>query len=243
LYSKVTPNAGHGGNTAIESVAVLANLLYDVKIGTEGSLDYTGLQDILKRYRRNRKDRVDYASGASSAATRIQARANLGWKAVASLLPLLGEDFEVNASSDLIMGGEALKFIDDKGKEGNIPWDGWTADDIDDDLKTSSTSQIVRNLAIPVAVTVWFIRQIQLMPGPTLSTSVSTHGFDSSEIINFFLGFNVSKTFAVPSAALADEIPPKLWPTFFACMNLLPIGAIIAIEGCRSNNAKSLSTM
>lgn len=158
-------------------------------------------------------------------------------------MPLLGEDLEVNASSDMIMGGEALKFIDDKGKKGTIPWDGWAADDPGKDLKTSSTSQIVRHLAIPVVVTVWFIRQILPMPGSTLSTSVNTHGFDPSEIFNFFLGFNGSKTRAEPSAAVADEIQPKLLPTFFACMNLLPIGAIVAIEGCRSNNAKSLSTM
>lgn len=133
---------------------------------------------------------MNYVSGASSAATRIQARANLGWKAVASLMPLLGEDLEVNASSDMIMGGEALNFIKDKGKEGTIPWDGWAADDPGKDLKTSSTSQIVRHLAIPVVVTVWFIRQILPMPGSTLSTSVNTHGFDPSEIFNFFLGFN-----------------------------------------------------
>ncbi|KAF2494655.1 FAD/NAD(P)-binding domain-containing protein, partial [Lophium mytilinum] len=125
---KVTPNAGHGGNTAIESATVLANLLYEAKMGTRkgASLSHEGLLAIFQEYQASREVRVANACQKSSAATRLQAMDNLLWKSGAlQIVPMLGEDMEVNAASSLIMGGEPLKFVAYKGKQGSIPWDGW----------------------------------------------------------------------------------------------------------------------
>ncbi|KAI9739989.1 MAG: hypothetical protein M1818_005045 [Claussenomyces sp. TS43310] len=249
LGHQVTPNAGHGGNTAIESAATLTNLLHDANLGIKGSLDYAGLREIFHTYQANRMERVDFASGASSATTRIQALDNPLWKTIATLLPILGEDFEVNSASNLIMRGEPLKFIKYKGKEGNVPWDGWTVDQTAHESKIPPGSRSIQKLVYLSigASMLLLLSQSGFFDGGSVVSAISTafnSSFNSSELRNYYLGKEASV--AVAGAWLPTQVSSNsassVWGSFAACMNLLPVGTIVALEAFRKSNRTLLST-
>jgi hypothetical protein len=223
---------------------VLANLLYDAKIGKKGSLDYSGLQAIFQEYQAIRDDRVQFVSMVSSGTTRMQSCENRLWKAGAALLPILGEDFEVNFSSNIMMGGEPIKFIEYRGKEGNVPWNGWIADENVESPKASSASRALLHFQYLTisAIAFWFIKYVSVME---TDSARSVEMSPTSDIFNCFSTNGSQKIAIMPmvSSYLISQAPADLWGSLAACMNLLPIGTILAVECSRFTNAKSLSTM
>lgn len=126
---KVTPNAGHGGNTAIESATMLSNLLFEALSTVDGPADltYHDVLSVLERYQTERQERVDKVCNLSSIATRLQALDSLLYRVVGlTIMPLFGDEAEANASSELLLGGPPLKYVSYKGREGAIPWEGWS---------------------------------------------------------------------------------------------------------------------
>ncbi|OGE54989.1 hypothetical protein PENARI_c005G00511 [Penicillium arizonense] len=215
---KVTPNAGHGGNTAIESATVLANLLYEAKKSTKfGSLQpsYNQVTEVLQHYQDARNERVMKAYTMSSMATRFQATQNILWKIVGtSIMPLFGEEAEVNASTELLLGGPPLKFIPYKGRQGSIPWDGWTPQSMAKDVIAQSSFLVVlKNSSnfLTLLTAVAFVRQ-------------------------YLWGFspNISKPFA--RTACDPDIFHSNLETFLSFLTLLPFGTIGAIEILRTKN-------
>ncbi|GAB1217086.1 hypothetical protein ATERTT37_006309 [Aspergillus terreus] len=131
---KVTPHAGLGGNTAIESAAALVNLICD-GLREKGPLAMSceDVGAILEKYQNTRNKRVAKVHTISFASARLQGLESYLWRALAVIfVPLMGEEFEVSGCSDLLLGGAPLRFIPYKGRNGIIPWDGWSSQSMAD---------------------------------------------------------------------------------------------------------------
>ncbi|EXJ91487.1 hypothetical protein A1O3_00035 [Capronia epimyces CBS 606.96] len=218
---KVTPNAGHGGNTAIESAVTLANLLYQARNGTgPHRLDHQGILSIFAEYERTRRKRMQQAFQVSVLATRLHAMDNSLFRLLGlHILPLFGEELEANAATELILGGVPMDFIEYKGKTGTIPWDGWSLHQKDLDRSGSQRlfSRVVR--------TANWITAALLVAGVVRNTNTST---SVSHKLPFSFVHRQSDAYIHP------------WGLVSACMDLLPIAVIIAVEGQRRSNARKL---
>lgn len=124
----MTPNAGQGGNTAIESAALLTNLLYRARAEKRGA-PFTS-EDFIKtfaEYQLRQKPRADTMFEASTLLTRLQTHENGPLKFLATYgLPILGDSFQINIASSLVLGGVKLDFLDKPLRNGKIPWGGWS---------------------------------------------------------------------------------------------------------------------
>jgi hypothetical protein len=124
----MTPNAGFGANCAIESAACLANVL-DMLMHQKRDDHppaYSNIQKAFGEYQNSRIGRVKAAFETSYFFTRFQALDSTLYKILyTQISPVLGEDFEINALTNIVIGGSPLTFIDYKGKEGTVPWGGW----------------------------------------------------------------------------------------------------------------------
>jgi hypothetical protein len=124
----MTPNAGQGGNTAIESAALLTNLLYYTRAEKHGAPFTTDdFTKIFAEYQMRQKPRAETMFEASTLLTRLQTHENgpLGFLATYGL-PILGDSFQINIASGLVLGGVKLDFLDKPLKNGKIPWEGWS---------------------------------------------------------------------------------------------------------------------
>jgi hypothetical protein len=123
---KMTPNAGAGGNNAIESAAALANSLHDLRKSTKDR--HPTLQEIegaLNTYHKTREIRVAAAVTVAIKLTRVQALRGLGDRLLAHyLIPLVGGDFLQELQSDMAIGAEFLHYlpIPLRSLESNMPF-------------------------------------------------------------------------------------------------------------------------
>jgi hypothetical protein len=206
---KVTPNAGHGGNTAIESAVTLANLLYDVtrSTGRASGLSYQEAEAVLEQYQNTRYDRVAKACAMSAMATRLQAMDNLMWKCLGQgILPLFGDEAEVNASSELLLGGEPLRFLNYKGRTGTIPWEGWNPEAL-----TESAARLSFGPRI-----------LSVLPAASIGAIVAL----------YWIGYPLPMSLG----AFVDTRPHGDFETFINFLELLPFTTIGAIEVLRMKN-------
>ena len=231
----MTPTAGQGGNTAIESVAVLANLLHNAK-SRESPLDYDGACKMFQKYHESRIGRVLDIAESSGAMTRIQALDTPFWEFMARLVPVLGEEWEINSTSDLLCKSEALHFVKYKGREGTIPWGGWNLEEYLDE-RNNVRLRITRYLRNMIFLVIgWNIvgQAIKFQSVPFFLTrgSLLLHGKEQdAERSMFYLRQPVIQY-------TAQESSP--WPSFVAGMNMLPIGVITTIESYRVQNIRAV---
>ncbi|OCK78222.1 FAD/NAD(P)-binding domain-containing protein [Lepidopterella palustris CBS 459.81] len=235
---KVTPNAGHGGNTAIESAAVLANLLYDAKNAPSGrkSLTHKGLLAVFREYQASRMARVANACEKSSMATRLQAMDSMLWKNLAlRIVPALGESMEVNAASALIIGGEPLKSVEYKGKQGSIPWDGWdSAQEYQPRKNTFFTGALQSRRFLAVLLAIAWALQHQYAP-PAIPVLQHTDGVGMEP----YLSNNKTGAFSGWLQEYgASTMPTNPWNTLESSVQMLSIGVILAVEQFRGFSAK-----
>jgi len=236
----MTPTAGQGGNTAIESVAVLANLLYDAKTGKMGSLNDDCFREIFEAYQNSRTQRVLAIAESSGAMTRIQTLDSAFWSIMAKVLSVLGEDWETNSTSDLMCKSEALKFVEYKGQKGTVPLTGWTLDMYADSPKALSVQfaryfryLVFYGLVWSILQQLWLALDFRSLPLFSNLRSFLHHGM-------FRANINSAITFdrrVVPSPVQNIDF----WAYFSAGMNLVPIGIIAAIEILRVKNLRTLS--
>ncbi|THW83394.1 FAD/NAD(P)-binding domain-containing protein [Aureobasidium pullulans] len=109
---KMTPNAGFGGNAAMESAAALANsikkLADQIK---EGRPTEAQIVACLQGYQKNREIRAKAAIDASNLLTRVQALATWGHVLFAKYgLTILG-DFLENLGSNMAVGATLLDYL------------------------------------------------------------------------------------------------------------------------------------
>ncbi|KAL3474475.1 hypothetical protein BJX99DRAFT_271659 [Aspergillus californicus] len=216
---KVTPNAGHGGNTAIESAVTLANLLYDAtnSRGGASSLSYDEALAVFEQYQNTRNERVAKACAMSAMGTRLQAMDNFIWKFLGlNIMPLFGEETEVSASSELLLGGESLKFVAYKGRAGTIPWEGWTPQSLTDQTIILSSQWFGANI-------------LSILPFAFASATVAVH----------YLAYPVSislNAFVAAGIPADDTRPHRNLEILITFLDLLPFATIGAIELLRMKN-------
>jgi 2-polyprenyl-6-methoxyphenol hydroxylase-like FAD-dependent oxidoreductase len=122
---KMTPNAGAGGNSAIESAAALANALYDLQKSNLNK--HPSRKDIeagLTAFQKSRQERASAVLKLANKVTRIQALRTLSDR-ILSLwaMPLLG-DFGADLGVDLYIGATKLDYlpVPERSLKGNMPF-------------------------------------------------------------------------------------------------------------------------
>ncbi|KAG9604685.1 FAD/NAD(P)-binding domain-containing protein, partial [Aureobasidium melanogenum] len=109
---KMTPNAGFGGNSAIESAAALANSIK--KLSDKSNGQHPSEQEIiecLQNYQKSREVRAAAAIEASNLLTHVQALATWAHSLFAHYaLPILGDFFE-GLQSDMSIGATLIDYL------------------------------------------------------------------------------------------------------------------------------------
>ncbi|KAK8115732.1 hypothetical protein PG984_012234 [Apiospora sp. TS-2023a] len=124
--AKMTPNLGVGGNTAMESVASLANLLHKAvqQAGPGSKPSPEAVEKLLSDYQAERRPRVKEAFDLSKFVTRFQARDSLFHYAMAHLSPYFPDETVANMVKPLISAATKLDFVTETGnRQGTVPWD------------------------------------------------------------------------------------------------------------------------
>jgi hypothetical protein len=121
----MTPNIGLGGNTAMESVVVLANLLNQtIKESPQGKPNAAALHRMLNEYQRLRLIRAKQFIEISGLVTKMQAWENGWYKFMTRIVPFLPDTTFANHLSNLLRGAPKLDFIPVPGNpQGTVKWD------------------------------------------------------------------------------------------------------------------------
>ncbi|PTD06396.1 FAD-dependent monooxygenase ausM [Fusarium culmorum] len=232
---KVTPNAGQGGNSAIESAAVLVNLLHKAKTshGNLENLNTAEITNLFQKYHANRKIRVKEMSQTSAFLTRLHAQDNRMLKVVGRhVFPFLGDDFDLNAVSNYIIGGPTLDFIQVKTKPALIPWEGWTLPD----SLTARGNGVRSTLATLFVLAVFsrllstkMIAQRDLQPllstVPNANSLSGLRGIQPPAVVLSIFGLGTT----------------RLWATLAILLNTLSMASIIASESFRVMHLRLIS--
>ncbi|KAH0395336.1 FAD/NAD(P)-binding domain-containing protein, partial [Aureobasidium melanogenum] len=122
---KMTPNAGNGGNSAIESAAALANSI--IKLSDKSNGQHPSEQQViecLQNYQKSREVRAAAAIEASNLLTHVQALATWAHSLFAHYaLPILGDFFE-GLQSDMSIGATLIDYLPppEMSLIGNMPF-------------------------------------------------------------------------------------------------------------------------
>src|SRR5687767_7653913 len=122
---KVTPNMAFGGNSGLESAAVLVNHLHKLLADADGAKPSAqALEKALAAYERERVDRMKHIKTFSGDITDVQAWHKWWQKIIAVwLVPIAPRDFFGNQLGEIIRGGAKLSFIDTSGyPSGRMPF-------------------------------------------------------------------------------------------------------------------------
>ncbi|TAQ86977.1 hypothetical protein B7494_g4680 [Chlorociboria aeruginascens] len=108
----MTPNVGLGGNTSMESVAVLANLLNKaIKSHPRGKPGKTEIEAIFAQYQAERLPRVKKIIEFSGLVTKIQAWDSILLKVASRILPFMPERTLANETGKIIKAAPKLDYI------------------------------------------------------------------------------------------------------------------------------------
>lgn len=129
----MTPNIGLGGNSGMESVVALTNLLQNAihpeqdAASPARKLDFPALQGILTTYQTERQARMRKIIDFSGLATKTQAWETLGHKLMSRIVPFLPDDTFAKQATALFKGAPSLNFVPVPGKyRGTVSWDDET---------------------------------------------------------------------------------------------------------------------
>lgn len=212
----MTPNAGFGANCAIESAACLANVLDELMHQThDGQLPAcSDIQRVFGEYQRSRIGRVKAACITSYFFTRLQALDNKVFEILYTRInPMLGEDFEINILTNIVLGGSPLNFVKFKGKEGTVPWAGWeiSANTNANQVPILSATILLLSHITPTVAGFWLIQCLEFASG-----SSQIRGMDSS-------------------------LHP--WLSLGPFGNLLAVGTVIAAESFRGSSINAWNVL
>lgn len=121
----MTPNIGLGGNSGMESVVALTNLLNKaVKSDAQAKPDYDTVQRLLTEYQSERQERMRKIVDFSGLATKLQAWETPLHKIMSRVAPFLPDDTFAKQASALFKGAPKLDFIPVPGNiKGTMQWD------------------------------------------------------------------------------------------------------------------------
>lgn len=109
---KMTPNLGAGGNSAIESVGVLANLLNRLNISSEkSSVSLPALRNLLEQFQEQRAERINKVMEMANDLTRLHAvKGKKEYFISHYVLPNAG-DFMAEIYADFMIGSPLLEYL------------------------------------------------------------------------------------------------------------------------------------
>lgn len=121
----MTPNIGLGGNSGMESVVALTNLLNQaVDSHPQKKPDYQAIQRLLTEYQSERQQRMRKIIDFSGLATKLQAWETPFHKIISRVVPFLPDDTFAKQASALFKGAPKLDFIPVPGDiRGSMQWD------------------------------------------------------------------------------------------------------------------------
>lgn len=126
----MTPNIGLGGNSGMESVVVLTNLLHKaVNSSPNGKPDYNTLQSVLTEYQAERQIRMRQFIDFSGLATKLQAWETIWYKIMSRVIPFLPDNTFAKQCTALFVKAPKLDFVPVPGNiKGTVPWDDEVAE-------------------------------------------------------------------------------------------------------------------
>jgi 2-polyprenyl-6-methoxyphenol hydroxylase-like FAD-dependent oxidoreductase len=122
---KMTPNAGLGGNSAIESAAALANALYDLrKSNINKNPSRKDIEASLATFQKGRQERVSAIVTLANKVTRIHALKSWSDKFTAYwAMPLLGDTVS-DLATDMYIGAIKIDYlpVPERSLKGDMPF-------------------------------------------------------------------------------------------------------------------------
>jgi 2-polyprenyl-6-methoxyphenol hydroxylase-like FAD-dependent oxidoreductase len=152
---KMTPNAGAGGNSAIESAAALANALYDLKTKKDKTPSRKDIENALAGFQEKRQDRAHAVLQLANRVTRMHALKSISDKIMTFwVIPSLG-DFPSDLSQDFVIGATRINYLQVPARslEGNMPFNP----DQGIGRKESYATRLL--LALPFVALIWIAVQ------------------------------------------------------------------------------------
>ncbi|KUJ21599.1 FAD/NAD(P)-binding domain-containing protein [Mollisia scopiformis] len=245
---KVTPNAGAGGNAAIESAAALANSLATLKNTKKPSL--VEIQTALRQFYEKRHERANVIIETANKLTRIEALETLKDKAIVYYaLPYLADSL-VNRNSNSTIGAELLDFLPEpkRSLEAMMPWNP-------NGGLGKEESRLLRALyAVPLLLITYACHRTM---GATISALVvpssaaGTVTLSPSVVVPLctkFFGVEgldkfISKFVAFFTPAIANSDPIGQLQALAFLGDLIPIQTIWMIEGIRRGNSGTVADL
>ncbi|KAF2143952.1 uncharacterized protein K452DRAFT_224000 [Aplosporella prunicola CBS 121167] len=123
---KMTPNLGFGGNSSMEGVVALTNLLHRAikdhnARGTKP--DKAAIEAILGQYQAERTARMRPVIDVSALVTKVEAWENLGYKILSRVMPFLPESLIAQQTAKIIQVAPKLEFLPPpRDPKAAVPW-------------------------------------------------------------------------------------------------------------------------
>ncbi|KAF2435003.1 FAD/NAD(P)-binding domain-containing protein [Tothia fuscella] len=247
---KMTPNAGAGGNNAIESACALANKLHDLQKSCNGRKPTrVEIETALTSYHKARLARITESTKVANRLTRIHALKGWNDKFFAfHLIPFLGGDFIAELQCDMSIGAEMLSFlpVPDRSLNGTMPFNSEQGVG-----KQESTTRRML-IALPfIALTLLAIRGLGPRPNVRESTgNAFSHlqhewNLNSLPLIGSLLSSNLVKGNAWRLVAFFTRwnfgsVPIISWQLQSFLVDFGVLYMILLIEPTRRTNAMNL---
>ncbi|KAG2184100.1 hypothetical protein INT44_009115 [Umbelopsis vinacea] len=120
---KMTPNMGQGGNSAIESAAILSNCLKSALDKNSQQLNSKQIDECLSLYQSERRKRIKSVYTRAGDATRMEAMDSMTKVIMARyIIPSLGEKLILKLVGDLLKDAPSLDFVDKPTRAHLVPY-------------------------------------------------------------------------------------------------------------------------
>lgn len=163
----MTPNVGLGGNSSMESVVVLANLLHKaVKQHRNGKPDAGAIESLLAGYQAERSVRMQQVIDFSGLATKVQAWDNIWYKALSRIMPLLPDNTFALQAGKLIKAASKLDYVpllDDM--KGTVKWED---DELDEKSKRGEQAKSLLSWAMAPLLSMCMLLSFFYLISPTI---------------------------------------------------------------------------
>jgi hypothetical protein len=248
---KMTPNLGAGGNSAIESVAALSNLLNRLSKETGSKKPSPGaIRRSLQAYQEKRRTRIKETMKMANGLTRLQALKSTMEYFVAHLVVPNAGDFLADLFAEFQIGAELLDYLPPppRSLDATMPFNpvqGWGY----------AESRIRRTLwALPLLGMSLLCAQLmdfdRLMPHVKsfAKAGTFTHGSASVSLFKNFYHIKYLDDFWKPTIGFflpsaLDLDPGSGWQTFSLIIDASTIYTLWLVEGNRRNNKLSAAQM
>ncbi|KAF2144829.1 uncharacterized protein K452DRAFT_306590 [Aplosporella prunicola CBS 121167] len=222
---KMTPNAGAGGMSGIESAAALANSIKSlVNKQDHGTLpSYGDIRNALAEYQQERKLRASATVEKSNYLTRIQAIKGTKEKLIAHWVFPYGGDYPINEGCWTWLGSTMLNFLPPPPKSllGTMPFNR--------NQGLGNEESIMRRAIIAAPLLAMSVQCFINTSSQSLAT-MSYGSISSSQVPTFLADFGlVYAILLIESSRRANALSLARLPILFGMASLCKVGAVMPI--------------